>query len=1089
MSDSNPWSGLSPYKDGDWRKFCGRDDASFDVARLIDNNIFVTLYGKSGIGKSSLLNAGVFPRLRASGYLPVSIRLGVESGEESLQSCILHKIDAALSGKGTVTTREVVPMPETEDAEIWLWSFFARNRFADNSGNVIFPVLVFDQFEEVFRSRPTDAASLLRQIYFMMDESHRLTNTEDYIYDFNYRFVVSIREDELYRMEDCIDGNYLSEMKKCRYRLRGLSEDSAKEVVMIPGESCLGSDKESVTESLIQIARNKEDGCISTNILSLVCSRAYNEMNKRGEKEISKDLVSEMISEDVFEKYYLEATAGFPKKARQFIEDHLVDSEGRRNSVSESDFMKAIPNGEALIADGPRKILQRVSAASGSGRTRIELVHDSFCLPIAKLKKQRNDRSKPWWEVVFFLPLFICACIWILGFQGHPFVAETINAGSILIILGAVLLLGAGEAIMRTNNRIVEYVLIIGLLTVLAITPFALANHWLSFVSMLSGVVYLVFRIETWNSSDYSKPDTAFGLSSAFCFFLSLTITLSLVYLVPKSASRFEILMISLLLMISILLLEAGIDRHFSRAFVKRLSHKRDGLLIFGCIIIFILVFFPKYTFVWLLWVIYFMIRHYGSSNYSVPREAFLGGIESLVIVLLVLVQTGGIAPWCYVNNDICKSFLYDDYVKPGSEKNHLVTETWIVSKEKGLDKYSVWSIRRDYDIFSPREDVFGFSFSDYQVKNMKSLPVAKVNAPVFWEGMKADNIGLPYVYDEPSSQICYFMGRRALAHSALRKAARFFSRSRDSLLIDLHFSFANALEALPDSSGFLNVIDHVNALDSVCNNEFGEVINRVDNLTDINHVYESLSLELGDVLLCHFVNQGQYAEAAFILNQMLMMCFGEFYYDNGIIINTTSTVQLDIFGKKRNEVYTLNNDFSRLQYGRNLEDYYKFFHSIALHITADSFNAAKRSWMLANADLAGYIDKISKGTGLDYYSALVGIANMSNLTFKDRFRPFYDERLVHIQETHMDKTFRGAMLCEQSSLLSHFHSLYMSLYEICPFLKNQTDVQDDLSTIKHRMDSLTLDVGIKEHDSLVKELQTVASSTVEKINRAIIEQ
>ena len=64
----NPWAGLSSYEDparsSRQLKFCGRDEATYDVTQLIDDNFLVTLYGKSGIGKTSLLNAGVFPALR-----------------------------------------------------------------------------------------------------------------------------------------------------------------------------------------------------------------------------------------------------------------------------------------------------------------------------------------------------------------------------------------------------------------------------------------------------------------------------------------------------------------------------------------------------------------------------------------------------------------------------------------------------------------------------------------------------------------------------------------------------------------------------------------------------------------------------------------------------------------------------------------------------------------------------------------------------------------------------------------------------------------------------------------------------------------
>lgn len=408
----NPWAGLASYQDGDWRKFCGRGRESFDVAQLVDNNIFVTLYGKSGIGKTSLLNAGVFPRLRADGYLPVSIRLGIEAYDGSLQECILKKIRTAIDTAGTVTETDIVPMPLDETQENWLWCFFARNRFFDNSGQVLFPVLVFDQFEEVFRTRPQDTAVLLRQICFMMDRGHVLADTDSYRYDFNFRFLISIREDELYRLEDCIDENYLPEMKNCRYRLRGLSEKGALEVITVPGAPYIApSDKDAIARTIINIARNKEDGTISSNILSLVCSRAYNEILFKGLDTIDFKLIEGMVAEDIFEKYYLEAVSGLPRKASAFIQEHLIDSSDRRNSVSEPDFFKAVPDGEVLIQDGPKKILQRVSVASGSNQTRIELVHDSFCEPIARIRKKHVNRRRIAIYSAFILTLLLVIAV------------------------------------------------------------------------------------------------------------------------------------------------------------------------------------------------------------------------------------------------------------------------------------------------------------------------------------------------------------------------------------------------------------------------------------------------------------------------------------------------------------------------------------------------------------------------------------------------------------------------------------------------------------------------------------------------------
>lgn len=398
---TNPWAGLSSYQDpesaDEQLKFCGRDNESFDVAQLIDDNIFVTLYGKSGTGKTSLLNAGVFPRLRQEQYLPVSIRLGMEAFDISFQQCILTKISQALQDKGTQTTVEVVPMPVDELSTEYLWSYFARTRFMADDGSTLFPVLVFDQFEEVFRNRREEAETLLRQIHFMMDENHalsdRMVDGQPYQYDFNFRFVVSIREDDLYRLEDSIDNCYLPELKRCRYRLRSLSEQGASDVILIPGEGLFKTEEQKdIVDKIVGKSRN-EDGSISTNIISLLCSRIYADFQRSGADYISPYLVDSFLKGNPFEQFYNEATRGFSNREKSYIESHLVDSVGRRNSVPESDFMIHIKNG-AILLEGKSHILQRASTSSDGKNYRIELIHDSFCKPLAVQKEKRMQRRR-----------------------------------------------------------------------------------------------------------------------------------------------------------------------------------------------------------------------------------------------------------------------------------------------------------------------------------------------------------------------------------------------------------------------------------------------------------------------------------------------------------------------------------------------------------------------------------------------------------------------------------------------------------------------------------------------------------------------
>ena len=136
--EDNPWAGLSSYEDpvesGRILKFCGRKDESFDVTQLIVNNIFVTLYGKSGVGKTSLLNAGVFPQLRGKYYLPINVRLSMDASDMSFQDCIIKKISNVISDyDGSLHVIDVVPEVLDKSQQEFLWTYFARTKFTGKS--------------------------------------------------------------------------------------------------------------------------------------------------------------------------------------------------------------------------------------------------------------------------------------------------------------------------------------------------------------------------------------------------------------------------------------------------------------------------------------------------------------------------------------------------------------------------------------------------------------------------------------------------------------------------------------------------------------------------------------------------------------------------------------------------------------------------------------------------------------------------------------------------------------------------------------------------------------------------------------------
>src|SRR6185295_15719080 len=65
---SNPFVGLRPFESAESLLFFGRQEQTMELLLKLHQHHFVGVVGSSGSGKSSLIRAGLIPRLKA-GYL------------------------------------------------------------------------------------------------------------------------------------------------------------------------------------------------------------------------------------------------------------------------------------------------------------------------------------------------------------------------------------------------------------------------------------------------------------------------------------------------------------------------------------------------------------------------------------------------------------------------------------------------------------------------------------------------------------------------------------------------------------------------------------------------------------------------------------------------------------------------------------------------------------------------------------------------------------------------------------------------------------------------------------------------------------
>ena len=144
LDAQNPWPGLEAFTEASSRYFHGRDAEIDELARRVAGAPLTVLFGKSGLGKSSLLMAGLLPRLRAQHFLPVYVRL--DHGD-SAPPCI-DQVAAAL--QAAVRAAQVDAPPPQPGESLWAYLHRDNVEFWTRDNHPCLPVFVLDQFEEVF---------------------------------------------------------------------------------------------------------------------------------------------------------------------------------------------------------------------------------------------------------------------------------------------------------------------------------------------------------------------------------------------------------------------------------------------------------------------------------------------------------------------------------------------------------------------------------------------------------------------------------------------------------------------------------------------------------------------------------------------------------------------------------------------------------------------------------------------------------------------------------------------------------------------------------------------------------------------------
>lgn len=389
----HPWIGLASFTEGDRSFFAGRGDEIDDLLRLVRRDTLTLLYGVSGLGKTSLVQAGLFPVVREDNMLPVPIRLDYLEGALPLAHQIMNAIGAAAR-----TARVEAPLPRPNET---LWEYFHReeNHFWSARNDLVTPFLAFDQFEEFFtlgRETPARAAqanAFIAEFADLIENRPPAALRDDpaRAKEFNFKPVpvkvlLAMREDYLADLDRI--RTHFRALGQNRLRLLPMGEKQARQVIAL-GQSLLAPGVEERIVHYVAGAGSSSGAeiTVAPALLSLVLRELNERRLARGpDARITPDLL-EVEQHKIFEDFYHRTLADFPPGMRLFIENELLTASGHRNSCALDD---ALTRPDVTLPALNELVNRRLLAYEDRHHTRrVELTHDVL-VPV--IKASRDSR-------------------------------------------------------------------------------------------------------------------------------------------------------------------------------------------------------------------------------------------------------------------------------------------------------------------------------------------------------------------------------------------------------------------------------------------------------------------------------------------------------------------------------------------------------------------------------------------------------------------------------------------------------------------------------------------------------------------------
>lgn len=426
MKQSYRYPGTRSFQKEDADIFFGREEDVRQLLRLIRLEKLVILHGKSGLGKTSLLNAGLLPVLESAPAAPAADEPDEERPATEVQEIRFGAYQAEMTDLPVDVLKQQIqaeaPMhplvAQWAEGPDSLWYYFKSKQLSDRDDRTT--LLVFDQFEELFTYPESELEHFKKEFSDLLNghvpdifqknmiaglrEDRKAVSREDKRWlnkPLNVKVIIGIRSDRLSLLDQFTD--QAPNMLVNLYELKPLNREQARSAIVQPAEKRSAVyltppftyDAEAI-ETMLDALSN-DQGEIESFQLQLLCQYLENQVLEDPEL---RTILTERFGgregvQTILNNYYEREIGKLPEKdqtiARRFIEEGLIINE-KRVAVAAGSEQARFGVSENLLQ---RLLDSRLIREGNIHLGKIyELSHDTLVEPVLKSYEKRKTEEE-----------------------------------------------------------------------------------------------------------------------------------------------------------------------------------------------------------------------------------------------------------------------------------------------------------------------------------------------------------------------------------------------------------------------------------------------------------------------------------------------------------------------------------------------------------------------------------------------------------------------------------------------------------------------------------------------------------------------